>query len=122
VVQPVALACQLGPLAVLFASQLKHNGGLARMAGVSSSGVSFYTTVSNVSWGLFGFHPGMVTGVLSALWPLAMLASLVTIGREASARVWLLLACAIVPALAAFTLGLAVPGAFDTTNRPRSLN
>jgi len=80
---------------------------------VSASGVSFYTTVSNVSWGLFGFHPGAVTGVLSALWPLAMLASLVMIGREAGPRAWLLLGYALIPAVGVFLLGLAVPGAFD---------
>jgi hypothetical protein len=108
-----ALAWQLAPLGVLFALQLEHNGGLAGVADVSASGVSFYTTVSNVSWGLFGFHPGTVTSVLSALWPLGMLTSLVMIGREAGARSWLLLACALAPAFGVLALGLAVPGAFD---------
>ena len=109
----IALLCQSAALAVLFASQIQHNGGLSGVAGVSASGVSFYTTVSNVSWGLFGFHPGTVTGILSALWPLGMLASLVMIGREGGARRWLLLACALVPAIGVFVLGLAVPSAFD---------
>jgi Dolichyl-phosphate-mannose-protein mannosyltransferase len=112
-VDTLALAFQVAALAVLFASQLQHNGGLTGVAGVSASGVSFYTTVSNVSWGLFGFHPSTVTAILSALWPLAMLASLVMIGREGGARRWLLLVCALVPAIAVFVLGLAVPSAFD---------
>ncbi|MBV8946593.1 MAG: glycosyltransferase family 39 protein [Solirubrobacterales bacterium] len=109
----LALGFQLAALAVLFASQLRHNGGLSGVTNVSASGVSFYTTVSNVSWGLFGFHPGGVTSILSALWPLAMLASLVMIGREAGPRAWLLLGCAVIPAIGVFLLGLAVPGAFD---------
>ncbi|MBV9414101.1 MAG: glycosyltransferase family 39 protein, partial [Solirubrobacterales bacterium] len=109
----LALGFQVAVLGVLFASQLTHNGGLAGVTGVGASGVSFYTTVSNVSWGLFGFHPDAVTNILSALWPLGMLASLVMIGREAGPRAWLLLGCAVVPAVGVFLLGLAVPGAFD---------
>ena len=109
----LALGFQLVALGVLFAAQLSHNGGLTGVTDVSASGVSFYTTVSNVSWGLFGFHPSAVTTVLSALWPLGMLASLVMIGREAGPRAWLLLGCALTPALGVFLLGLAVPGAFD---------
>ena len=112
-VDTLALGFQVAALGVLFASQLTHNGGLAGVTGVSASGVSFYTTVSNVSWGLFGFHPDAVTTVLSALWPLGMLASLVMIGREAGPRAWLLLGCALTPAIGVFVLGLAVPGAFD---------
>jgi uncharacterized membrane protein len=112
-VDTLALTCQLAALALLFASQVAHNGGLAGVTNVSASGVSFYSTVSNVSWGLFGFHPGTVTGALSALWPLGMLASLLLIGREAGPRAWLLLVCALVPAVAVFALGLAIPGAFD---------
>jgi mannosyltransferase len=109
----LALGCQLAALGVLFASQLGHGGGLSGVANVSASGVSFYTTVSNVSWGLLGFHPATVTGVISALWPLGMLASLLMIGREAGRRAWLLLACALFPAVCVFALGVAVPGAFD---------
>jgi hypothetical protein len=112
-VDTLALGCQLVPLGILFALQLQHNGGLSGVTDVSASGVSFYTTVSNVSSGLLGFHPNTVTGIVSALWPLGMLASLVAIGREAGARAWLLLACALVPAVGVFALGLAVPGAFD---------
>jgi mannosyltransferase len=109
----LALGCQLAALGVLLVSQLQWGGGLEGVANVSASGVSFYTTVSNVSWGLLGFHPATVTGVMSALWPLGMLASLLMIGREAGSRAWLLLACALFPAVCVFVLGLAVPGAFD---------
>jgi Dolichyl-phosphate-mannose-protein mannosyltransferase len=109
----LALVCQLVPLAVLFAGQLTSNGGLSGVLGVAASGVSFYSVVSNVSWALFGFHPGVVTSVLSALWPLAMLASLLMVGRAVGRNGWLLIACAVVPALGVFALGLAAPQAFD---------
>jgi hypothetical protein len=109
----LALVCQFVPLAVLFAGQLTGNGGLSGVMGVAASGVSFYSVVSNLSWTMFGFHPGVVTTVLSALWPLAMLASLLMVGRAVSRNGWLLIACAVVPALGVFALGLAAPQAFD---------
>ena len=112
-IDSLALACQLVPLILLLVSQLHGNGGLSGVAGVASSGVSFYSAVSNISWGLFGFHPGTVTGVLSALWPLVMLACLLLIGRELGRRGWLLIVCALIPAIGVFALGLAAPTSFD---------
>ncbi|MHB1570802.1 MAG: glycosyltransferase family 39 protein [Solirubrobacteraceae bacterium] len=109
----LALCCQLAGLGVLLAAQLHHHGGLAGVATVQSSGVSFYSTVSNVSWALFGFHPAVVTTALSAVWPLAMLASLVLVGRAIGIRGWLLVAAVAAPALGTLALGLVVPGAFD---------
>jgi uncharacterized membrane protein len=109
----LALAWQLVALMVLFVSQLHSNGGLKGVTDVAASGVSFYSTVSNASWALFGFQPSAVSGVLSAVWPLAMLASLVMVGRGAGRRAWLLLICALVPAIAVFVLGLLAPGSFD---------
>lgn len=109
----LALACQFVPLAVLFAGQLTGNGGLSGVMGVAASGVSFYSVVSNVSWALFGFHPGVVTSVLSALWPLVMLASLLMVGRAVGRNGWLLIACAVAPALGVLALGIAAPQTFD---------
>ncbi|HET8977326.1 MAG TPA: glycosyltransferase family 39 protein [Solirubrobacteraceae bacterium] len=109
----LALACQFVPLGLLFASQMHSNGGVAGVMSVGAAGVTFYTTVSNLSWAIFGFHPGTVTSALSAVWPLAMLASLVVVGRGAGRRAWLLLICVLVPALGTLALGLAAPNAFD---------
>lgn len=109
----LGLVCQFVPLAILFSEQLSSARGLPGVATVGAAGVSFYTAVSNVSWGLFGFHPAVVTDLLSAVWPLGMLASLLMIGRQLSRRSWLLLLCALVPAIGTLALGLWVPGAFD---------
>jgi hypothetical protein len=109
----LALAYQLAPLGILFASQWHSAGGLAGVTTVSASGVSFYGAVSNLSWALFGFHPSAVTTALAAAWPLAMLASLVLLGRGTDRRFTLLLVCGLTPALGVLALGLAVPGAFD---------
>jgi 4-amino-4-deoxy-L-arabinose transferase-like glycosyltransferase len=109
----LALAYQLAPLGILFASQLHSAGGLAGVTTVSSSGVSFYGAVSNLCWALFGFHSSAVTTAFAAAWPLAMLASLVLLGRGTDRRFTLLLVCGLTPALGVLALGLAVPGAFD---------
>ncbi|WP_249010339.1 glycosyltransferase family 39 protein [Conexibacter sp. DBS9H8] len=108
-----ALLWQLIPLGVLFATQLQYSGGLAGVFGVSASGVSFYTVASNASWLLFGFHPAVVTSTLSAVWPLAMLASLAALGRGIAPRSWLALGGLLAAAVALLVLGLLVPGAFD---------
>jgi 4-amino-4-deoxy-L-arabinose transferase-like glycosyltransferase len=109
----LALAYQLAPLGVLFASQLHSSGGLAGVTTVSASGVSFNDAVSNLVWALFGFHASAVTTALAAAWPLAMLASLVLLGRGTDRRFTLLLVCGLVPVLGVLALGIAVPGAFD---------
>jgi len=112
----LALVGQLVPLGVLAAAQVQATGTSGGYAGAASSGgdgVSFYTTVANVSWALFGFHPDDVTRALSAIWPLLMLAALVVMGRGASRRAAVLLACALAPVVALLVLGVASPDVFD---------
>jgi hypothetical protein len=109
----VALACQLGPLGLLFAFQLHGDGGLAGVTTVSASGVSFNTAVSNLCWALVGFHSSGVTTAIAAAWPLAMLTSLLLLGRGTDRRFTLLLVCGLIPPLGVLALGFAVPGAFD---------
>ncbi|MFL5859261.1 MAG: glycosyltransferase family 39 protein [Solirubrobacteraceae bacterium] len=111
--ETLALAAQLAVLGALFVSQLHANGGLSGVTNVAASGVSFYSSVSIASWALFGFHPQSVTSVLSAVWPLAMLGSLLLVGRGGSRNGWLLLTCVLVPTIGVFILGLATPASYD---------
>lgn len=113
VLATLALIGQLVPLGLMFAAQLRYSGGLSGVTGVASSGLTFYSAVSNGAWLLFGFHATVVTSVLSAVWPLAMLGTLMLIGRNLSAAAWMLLVCAWVPTLGVFLLGAVVPSAFD---------
>lgn len=111
-----ALLCQLVPLGLLAIAQMRATGTGGGYAGASSSGegaVSFYALVSNGAWALFGFHPDAVTEVLSAVWPLLMLATLLLIGRGVSGGAALLLACTAGPVLALLLLGLRSADAFD---------
>jgi hypothetical protein len=109
----LALACQLGALGLLLAAQLRADGGLAGVMGVGAAGVSFYSTVTNASWAIFGFQPATVTKDLAAVWPLAMLSSLAMIGSGVGRRAWLALLCTVAPALGVLALGFLIPGAFD---------
>jgi hypothetical protein len=95
---------------------MRATGTGGGFAGASASGegaVSFYALVSNVAWAMFGFHPESVTEVLSAVWPLLMLATLLLIGRGVSRCSALLLACTAGPVLALLVLGLRSPDVFD---------
>jgi hypothetical protein len=112
----VALLVQLAPLAALAAAQVKATGtggGYAGAATAASDGVSFYTTVSNVSWAIFGFHPDAATRALSAVWPLLMLVALLPLGRGVNRQSGFLLACAGVPVVALLLLGIRSPDVFD---------
>jgi uncharacterized membrane protein len=111
-----ALLCQLVPLGLLAVAQIRATGTEGGYAGASASGdgaVSFYALVSNVAWAVFGFHPDAVTEVLSAVWPLLMLGTLLLIGRGVSRCVALLLACTAGPVVALLVLGLRSPDVFD---------
>ena len=111
-----ALLCQLVPLGVLAVAQIRATGTGGGYAGATASGegaLSFYAVVSNGAWALFGFHPDSVTEVLSAVWPLLMLATLLLIGRGVSRCSVLLLACTAGPVLALLVLALRSPDVFD---------
>jgi len=114
-VSGVVLAWQLVPLGVLAASQVHATGTGGGYAGAAdvAGGESFYTVTANLSWLLGGFHPDRVTELLSAVWPLGMLASLLALGRRVRRPTALLLGCALGPTAALLALGAVRPGLFD---------
>jgi mannosyltransferase len=111
----LVLAALLAPLAVLAADRLHTpgTGGGFNGPGAGGTGVSFYTVTSNLSWLFGGFHPEWVSVVISALWPLAMLASLLVVGVRLRRPTVLLLACALGPIVALLVIGIFNPGVFD---------
>jgi hypothetical protein len=110
-----ALLTQLVPLGLLAAEQIRATGMAGGYAGATSGAdsVSFYTGVSNLAWALFGFHPGIVTRVLAAVWPLFMLSALLLLGRGLGRGTAVLLVCAIAPVVALLGLGLHSPDVLD---------
>ncbi|HEX3318941.1 MAG TPA: glycosyltransferase family 39 protein [Solirubrobacteraceae bacterium] len=111
----VVLAVLLAPLAVLAADQIRATGtgGGFSGPGAGGIGVSFYTVTSNLSWLFGGFHPEWVSVVISAVWPLGMLASLLVVGVRMRRPTVLLLACAAGPIVALLVMGMFNPGVFD---------
>lgn len=110
-----ALAWQavvLGTMALDQVHATGTGGGYAGAAG-GGTGVSFYTVTANLTWILGGFQPPHVTELLSAVWPLGMLAALFVLGRRASHSTKLLLLCAFGPLLALLVLGFANPSIFE---------
>jgi uncharacterized membrane protein len=114
-VSALVLAVLLAPLVVLAADQARATGtgGGFSGPGAGGSGVSFYTVTSNLSWLFGGFHPEWVSVLISAVWPLGMLASLLVIGVRLRRPTVLLIACAVGPILALLVIGIVNPGVFD---------
>jgi uncharacterized membrane protein len=109
-----ALLAQLVPLGLLAAEQIRATGTGGGYAGAVGAGaMSFYTIVSNVAWALFGFHPDVVTRILSAVWPLLMLAALLLLGRRLGRCSAVLVACSTVPVAALLALAFHSPDVFD---------
>lgn len=80
-------------------------------AGHTTPGV--YTVLTNVLWAIIGYHSNGVMAALTALWPLAMLGTLMMLGRRSQPRSRYLLACALVPALLMMVIGFAKPFLFE---------
>jgi hypothetical protein len=80
-------------------------------AGHAQPGV--YSAITNVLWGVVGYHSNRAMAGLTALWPLAMLGALLMLGRRSQPRSRYVLACALVPALAMMAVGFAKPFLFE---------
>ncbi len=77
----------------------KHQYQVTSAAAGSPSGtydyLSFYSVLSNMAWSLWGYQPDATTVLLAAMWPLALLFSLVLLGRGGSRQTTALAAAAI---------------------------
>lgn len=84
-------------------------------AGATSVGdyLSVYAVLANVTWALVGFHADRTMAQIVAMWPLAMMLTLVVLGRRRSGATTLLVAIAIVPAAVLFALGLRKRDLFE---------
>jgi len=115
----IALLCL--PLAGLATDQL--HAYLDRRAATPSSvgssvapsleDLSIYAGIANALWTVIGYHSDHTMLLLGALWPLAMLAALFLLGRGWSSTSSLVAACALVPVMALFGLGLLKRDLFE---------
>jgi hypothetical protein len=92
----------------------KHQYQVTSAAAGSPSGtydyLSFYSVLSNMAWSLWGYQPDATTVLLAAMWPLALLFSLILLGRGGSRQTTALAAAAI-----ALVGLLIVVSVFDTS-------
>ena len=102
------LLMQLIPLATFASNQFDSTGGAAGSPSGTYDALSFYAIVSNLAWALWGYHPDGITELLSAMWPLFLLLSLLLLGRGGSRQTSILGAAAIAPIVV-----LLVVAAFD---------
>lgn len=119
----VAIAAALAPLVPFAIDQFQANQSAGRGFGAptqAGAGVDpaarlpgVYTVLTNVVWAVWGYHSAATMAAVTALWPLGILLALLLLGRGRSPRVALVAACAILPALALFGLGLAKPFLFE---------
>jgi hypothetical protein len=114
-VTALALAWQLVPLGAmaLHEMQATGTGGGYAGAGGGGTGVSFYTVTANLTWVLGGFQPPHVTELLSAVWPLGMLAALLVLGRRMQRSTAFLVGCTLGPPVALLAWGLVNPSIFE---------
>ncbi len=91
-----------------------HQYDVTTAAAGSPSGtydyLSFYSVLSNMAWALWGYQPDATTVLLAAMWPLALLFSLVLLGRGGSRQTTALAVAAI-----ALVGLLIVVSVFDTS-------
>jgi 4-amino-4-deoxy-L-arabinose transferase-like glycosyltransferase len=83
------------PLLVFAHHQYQVTGSAAGSPSGTYDYLSFYSVLSNLAWSIWGYQPDAITVLLSALWPLFLLLSLVLLGRGGSRQTTSLGAAAI---------------------------
>jgi hypothetical protein len=82
-------------------------------AAAQASGISIYSVLANVIWGIWGYHSEGTMTSIAALWPFGMLLALVLTGHICSRRTALLLALIVGPLAALAVIGSVKPGVFE---------
>jgi hypothetical protein len=80
---------------------------------VDNREVSLYAGLTNAVWAIWGYHSTETMAALTALWPLLMLAALLTLGRGTSRQTATLLLAAAAPAALLIVLAVGQPFLFE---------
>jgi hypothetical protein len=106
----VVLAMQLVPLAEFAHHQYQVTTGAAGSPSGTYDLLSFYSVLANLAWSIWGYQPDAATVLLAAMWPLALLGSLVLLGRGGSRQTNALAGAAIL-----LVVALIIVSAFDSS-------
>lgn len=104
------LAMELIPLLVFAHHQYQVTSGAAGSPSGTYDLLSFYSVLANLAWSIWGYQPDAATVLLAAMWPLALLGSLVLLGRGGSRQT-----TAIAGAAMLLVVALLVVAAFDNS-------
>jgi uncharacterized membrane protein len=114
----------IAPLVPFVAHQFQVNQAAGRGFGATPSQngsdleaghrkPTVYAVLTNLVWGVWGYHSTPTMSALTALWPLGMLLALALLGRGRSWRTALLLALATFPIAILFVVGQVKPFLFE---------
>lgn len=112
-----AILIFIAPLAYLAIGQMENYGvrdtTTVAANGAADSGSPVYTAISNLASALVGYHSTETMTKINALWPLAMLAALLTLGRGRTRTSALLTALVFFPLAVLFVVGLSRNDVFE---------
>lgn len=113
----VAIALMVAPLVSIPLGQISNYGirdtTTVPANGSVASGAPIYTAISNIASALVGYHSDSTMVKVNAMWPLAMLAGLLTLGRGRSRSTLLLVGTVAIPLVVLFIVGLKRNDVFE---------
>jgi uncharacterized membrane protein len=110
------LALQLVPLLVFAVHQYHSTHGAAGSPSGTYDLLSFYAVLANMAWALWGYQPNATSVLLSAMWPLFLLGSLVLLGRGGSRQTMTLAATALALVVLLIVVSLFDHSLFEVRN------
>jgi hypothetical protein len=72
-----------------------------------------YVALTNGAWAMLGYHGANLMASITSVWPFAILGSLLALGRRARPLTVYVAACALLPAVMCFALGIFKPFLFE---------
>ena len=112
-----AILIFIAPLAYIASGQMANYGirdtTTVAANGAADTGSPVYTAISNLASSILGYHSTETMTKINALWPLAMLAALLTLGRGRTRASALLTALVFFPLAVLFVVGLSRNDVFE---------
>ena len=117
-VSAALILAALVPLALLARQQFSVHQATGQAFGVAVHGpdaghLGIYSVITNLAWGLVGYHSNAAMATMVALWPVGMLVALVLLGRRARPVSAFLVGAVVTPVALMFVLGVLKSNLFE---------